>query len=509
MIPKLILSLSLKFKLLFSFEAGTLYLILFSFISTTLASTLEKPSLILGLGEQRLLRIPGLKRYTLGSHVIRILPLSLPRRDNTLPRTRLTAESESLLIKGVAPGLGDLWVWKQDGSSEHRSVRVQAKVAEDLNPPLERALGGLNEVEVFDTGRGVILRGTIQTLAESAKVRGLAENYPKEIHDQTESSAELLEEGKTHLQNWLKTSGLDGRLRVELIANILWIRGDLAQANDLLKIEKQVKTVFPAVQTEILTMPDQAPTVFFRVFLLELRRNRFQSLGLAWPGSAEGAFQVTKGGVQNLLQLDLKLQQLQGTGDAKILSQPELVVRAPGEAELFAGGELPIRLTNKFQSQVSWKTYGLTLRLKVSHTAGNKIRLDIFTEVSHLDFQNGLDQIPGIQANRMKTQVDATFNSPLLLSGLLKQWVRKDARGLPFLRDIPVLGLLFGSQDYLHERSELVAILYPYAAPPEPTARNLSQLLPKGHLPPPESWMNPREEKLLRESKDFPWNALQ
>ncbi|MEO5970448.1 MAG: hypothetical protein ABIQ95_11025, partial [Bdellovibrionia bacterium] len=242
---------------------------------------------------------------------------------------------------------------------------------------------------------------------------------------------------------------------------------------------------------------------------LELRRNRFQSLGLSWPGTTEGTFQVTQGGIQNLMQLDLKLQQLQGAGEAKILSQPELVVRAPGEAELFAGGELPIRTKTKLQNNVIWKNYGLTLRLKVTHTAGNKIRLDIFTEVSHLDFQNGLGEIPGIQANRIKTQVDATFSSPLLLSGLLKQWVRKEARGFPFLRSIPILGLLFGSRDYLQERSELVAILYPYAAPPETDSRDLIRFMPKGHLPPPESWISPREEKLLRESKDYPWNALQ
>jgi hypothetical protein len=349
-------------------------------------------------------------------------------------------------------------------------------------------------------------------------VRGLAENFPNEIKDQTDLSLELLTEGKKRLENWIQSSGLSDRLRMETIAGTLWIRGEIQTQSvsrvpslltDPFKLEKQLKSIFPAVQIEILSLPDQSPTLFFRVFLLELRRNRFQNLGLTWPGNVERAFQVTHAGIQDLVQLDLKLQQLEGTGDAKILSQPELVVRAPGEAELFAGGELPIRLKSKLQNTVIWKDYGLTLKLKVTHTAGSKIRLEIFTEVSHLDFQNGLDEIPGIQANRMKTQVDAQFKNPLLLSGLLKQWVRKDARGLPFLRQIPVLGLLFGSQDYLQERSELVAILYPYAAPPETYPGNTTRYLPKGPLPPPETWISPSEERLLRESKEYPWNALQ
>jgi pilus assembly protein CpaC len=228
--------------------------------------------------------------------------------------------------------------------------------------------------------------------------------------------------------------------------------------------------VFPRAEVELSSLPDGAPTVHFRVYLLEMRRSRFGTLGLSWPASVPGAFQVDLGAIREALSLELAIQALEGEGSVRVLSNPELVVRAPGEAELFAGGEIPVRSTSKFRSDVTWKAYGLTLKLKVTHAAGDRVRLEIATEVSHLNPQVVDDPIPGLQSNRMRTQVDARFGEPLLLSGLLQEGTREQARGLPVLRRLPVLGRLFGSEDYLNERSELVAILVPRSSPPPPPA---------------------------------------
>jgi Flp pilus assembly secretin CpaC len=137
------------------------------------------------------------------------------------------------------------------------------------------------------------------------------------------------------------------------------------------------------------------------------------------------------------------------------------------------------------------------------------VRLDIFTEVSHLDPQVSQIKIPGIQANRMKTQVDAQLGTPLFLSGLLQEGIREEARGLPLLRKIPILGKLFGSEDYIQERSELVAILYPHMNPPPLTIEKLNALLPQGPIPLPRHWIDPSQERELRNSPSFPWNALE
>lgn len=434
---------------------------------------------------------------------MRILPL--PKN----PWRSSANQNESLLLKGVLIGSGGLWIWKQDGSSEYQPIRVEKRTPGEKFPALEKALSRLEEAEVLFYGAGVVLRGTLTTLSECAKIRALVQNFPKEIHDETQVSEDLFRDAEFRLDAWLKNSSHRHQLRLEKIDQTLWIRGNVERRAELLSIEKEVHAIYPFVQTEVESLPDHSPTVYFRVFLLELKRNQFQSVGLSWPASLSGALQITSSGVRDLLKLDIALQQLEGNGNARILSSPELVVRAPGEAELFAGGELPIQSQSRYFANVSWKKYGLTLHLKVSHVAGDRIRLEVDTEVSHLDTPIAQDKIPGIQSNRMKTQVDARFGSPLLLSGLLQQGMREEAKGLPFLRKIPVLGLLFGSEDYLSERSELVAILYPRANPPPAPTSRMSLITPRGALPPPRNWISPEDERILRESRNFPWNALE
>ncbi|NDD93185.1 pilus assembly protein, partial [bacterium] len=152
---------------------------------------------------------------------------------------------------------------------------------------------------------------------------------------------------------------------------------------------------------------------------------------------------------------------LENEGSVHLLSQPELLVRAPGESQLFSGGEFPVLVRNRLQTTVVWKNFGLTLNLQVKQAAGAQVRLDLSSEMSHLDPSLTVEEIPGIQSNRMKTQIDVEFERPIVLSGLIQDELRKEARGLPLLRRIPVLGKLFSSEDFLESRSELVVVLLP------------------------------------------------
>ncbi|MGZ3707832.1 MAG: hypothetical protein ACXWPM_03235, partial [Bdellovibrionota bacterium] len=371
------------------------------------------------------------------------------------------------------------------------------------------ALSELSTVEILYTGAGVILRGRIESLSESAQIAAVAAAFPKEVQDETELSPGLLEFGQRRLEAWLRSARLTDELRIERIGPSVWVRGHLNQVRSQPVVEKQLRAIFPAVQLEIESLPDNAPTIYFRVYLLELQKKRFHNLGLSWPDLQQSAFRIVTGGIQNLLQLDLTLQMLEGEGSVRVLSNPELVVRAPGEAELFSGGELPIHMQSHFYSNVTWKPFGLTLKLKATHTSGDKVRLDISTEVSRLDNSITQGDVPGFQSNRMKTQVDARFGEPLFLSGLLQQDVRSQAKGLPFLRELPILGLLFGSEDYQNGKSELVAILLPEVSPPKANTQKLVSSFPRGPVPFPRNWLSPEQERDLRSSPNFPWNALQ
>ena len=460
----------------------------------------------LRVGEQRLVRIQGLERFSVGGEAIRVTSLKPPKSAQT---ARLT----SLMIKGVRPGGADLWVWKADGSTETRTIRVDPEPARGSHESaargaLSEALNGLNETEVLQTSDGVILRGTVSDSSEATRISALTRGFPQAVKDETEPGESLILDGEKRLKAWLEKSKLTG-LRVERISQALWLRGSVTDPKLLAQTEREARLRFPKVELDIQSLSDSSPVVHFKVFLLEIRRSRFGALGVQWPDLIQAASLTTQT-LRDTLRLDLAIQALEGEGSARVLSNPELVVRAPGEAELFSGGELPIHTSSQYFASVNWKPYGLSLKLKVTQVTGDKVRLDIQTEVSHLAPEVNQDStVPALEANRMKTQVDARFGSPLLLSGLLKQDYRERSRGLPFLQKIPILGALFGTEDFQNERSELVAILLPHAAPPPAPLEEVERQLPRGHVPIPRNAISLEQERGLRADQRFPWNAFE
>ncbi len=461
--------------------------------------TVELPPIILGQGEQRLIKIPDLVRYSLGGNAVKILPIP----------TKKQYHDNALLIKGAVIGNSDLWVWKKNNRLEHRTITVEKNASlPRAERDLLKTLAQLEECEIIYSGEKIIVRGTVLTNKERGKISALSRLNPNKIFDETILSDSLVKETKTALKNWLGANNLSNKLIVSQFGNDLWVEGAIKDFEKRKELERQILSLFPITKIKLHSLPDNAPTVYFRVFLLEVKHHTLSSIGIGWPAQKTGAFTAAPWKLTPSLDLDLTLNFLEQNGDLNILSRPELVVRAPGEAEFFAGGELPIKVRNKYTSNINWKPYGLTLRLKVTHSDGERIRLDIHTEISQLDANIGDNQTPGLQSNRMKTQVDAYFGIPLLLSGLLQNSTRKQVQGLPFLKQIPILGSLFGSEDFLQEKSELVAILLPAAVPPKPSSHLSRNFYPSGPIPIPRNWISPQEEMLIQNHPEYPWNAL-
>ena len=288
----------------------------------------------------------------------------------------------------------------------------------------------------------------------------------------------------------------------------LSVVGGLSHTQWVNAVTQRIPQIQPLTSIEIQTISDNNPTIYFKVFLLEVKKELITDLGLSWPSLNPVLFQLSPAKFWVGPNLDLSIHALSEKGLARVLSSPELVVRAPGQAELFAGGELPIRQRSKFNDNILWRSIGLSLKLDVKEYGGEKVRLSIETEMSHLDSALTNDHMPGVQSNRLKTQVDATFGKPILLSGLLQESVRERVKGLPWLSDLPVLGSLFGSEDYQNDRSELVAILLPQHEPPANPMQRVSSEIPKGYLPLPRNFIDTDSLSNLKNHASYPWNAL-
>lgn len=459
----------------------------------------DGPTIVLHLHEQRLLDWPELARYSLvGPNVqARALPSNVGRA------------RDKLLLRGTHAGVSDLLLFKADGSSEHRRIEVLDRPIAPLPKETSSILSRLEECEILGGGSQVILRGIVSKLEEARKIDAAIEQGHGAVKEEVELSPDLILRQKREVETWIAAHSLQTRFQVSNEAGRLLIRGSTRTPQLRDQAIHAIRLRAPLATLEISTLSDSSPTVYFQIFLLEIKKSRSQSLGLNWNTPVENAFRVTPTRIASNLGIDIALQALETDGALKVLSNPEIAVRAPGEAELFSGGELPIHLDTRFYSNVNWKSYGLSLKIKVIEANGETVRLDIVTEMSHLDRSTANKDVPGIQSNRMKTQVDASFGIPLLLSGLTTEQTREDAKGLPYLRRIPILGALFGSQDYLNDRSELVAMLVPRPVPPRAPHRAIERLTPKGPLPLIESQWSEREIERLREDPSYPWSLFQ
>ncbi len=470
------------------------WLLSFTFLAsiTTQAevSSLSLAPLYLEVGEQRSLEFPQLERFSVsgnGVHYVRI------------------PKENQILLKAIKPGSATLTVISKLHRTETLLIRVEQKKTFQRPNSLLQALNSLRSTEVIDQGDRFVLRGTVSQLPEAQAIASLVEKYPNHILDDTRIETSWLERNQREILALISSYP---SLSFSQAEGGLSVSGGLPHSYLKDSLVRKIKAIQPLTHIEIQTISDQNPTVYFKVFLLEVKKALLTSLGVNWANPNGALLQVSP--TQFLMNntVDLSINTLSQEGMIRVLSSPELVVRAPGQAELFAGGELPIRQTTKFAESVVWKNVGLSLKLDVKEFGGEKVRLNIETEMSHLDEALSNDRIPGIQSNRMKTQVDGTMGKPLLLSGLLQEDLRHQVKGLPWLMNLPIIGKLFGSEDYQKDRSELVAVLLPHREPPKNPQLRISSDLPKGYLPLPRTSLSAEEQAALKQDRNFPWNVL-
>ena len=106
--------------------------------------------------------------------------------------------------------------------------------------------------------------------------------------------------------------------------------------------------------------------------------------------------------------------------------------------------------------------------------AEGHINLHVNPEVSQLTNQgsvqlaagNSTIQIPALTVRRAETSVELGSGQSFVIAGLLQDTGTETISGLPFLKDLPVLGALFRSTAYQRNETELVIMVTPYVVRP-------------------------------------------
>jgi pilus assembly protein CpaC len=207
------------------------------------------------------------------------------------------------------------------------------------------------------------------------------------------------------------------------------------------------------------------PLVRVQIILAEVRKKAMSRIGIEWPGSIGGQLLPSP-----LLpasgELLIGLNALEENGLGKILASPTLLCRSGKAAEFLAGGEFPIRITGHKANDLTWKKHGVLLKIAPVADYSGRMSIAITTEVSIIDSAHVVEGVPGLLTNRIETHFDLSRSRTIALSGLIKKEWGEARAGLPGLVNIPILGALFGSQDYREDRTELVVFVTPEVLKP-------------------------------------------
>jgi general secretion pathway protein D len=160
------------------------------------------------------------------------------------------------------------------------------------------------------------------------------------------------------------------------------------------------------------------------------------------------------------------VQALQGSKDSRLLADPNAVVLENEEAIFEKVQEIPYQQLTQTQQggsigTTSFKKAGITLRVTPKISAEGLIRMNVNPEVSRLVGFTPGDNQPIIDTNSAQTVLTIANKQTVAIGGLRQRSDVGEFNGIPYLKDLNVVGRLFRSSDLTVNESELVVFIVP------------------------------------------------
>jgi pilus assembly protein CpaC len=167
-------------------------------------------------------------------------------------------------------------------------------------------------------------------------------------------------------------------------------------------------------------------------------------------------------------------------GLVRVLAEPNVMAISGQEGSFLAGGKfyVPVAQDNN-KVTLEEKEFGVGLRFTPTVLSGGRINLRVAPEVSELSREgigvtaNGMTGtaiLPLITTRRASTTVQLYDGQSFAIGGLIKNNLVTNLKGLPVLGEVPILGALFRSTDYQHDRTELVFVITAHLVKPLPAS---------------------------------------
>jgi pilus assembly protein CpaC len=377
-------------------------------------------------------------------------------------------------ITGNITGTTNMILWQHKKVAAIYDIEVVYDISR-LKEKLHEVLPNETDIRVIATRDSITLSGTVSSTTNLSQALALAESYAGYIIKKVETSTT---QGKGTTKKKGKYNESESEKKIE------WVR-EARKVSNLLQVA--------GVQQ-----------VMLEVRVAEMSRNLTKRLGINFHYVQSGEFGIgLLGGLTQVvppINSDLLsgpvginvspavnalfrfnkhkasstwtgfVDALKEDGLVKILAEPTLIALSGQSASFLAGGEFPVPLVLAETAEVVFKPYGVQLSFTPTVLSETKISIKVQPEVSELDYsvavQFGGYVVPGVSTRKAATVVELDDGQSFAIAGLLKETVQEVISKFPLLGDIPILGVLFRSEAFLKNETELVIIVTPHLVKP-------------------------------------------
>ena len=226
--------------------------------------------------------------------------------------------------------------------------------------------------------------------------------------------------------------------------------------------------------------------VMLKVTVAEVRRDIIKQLGVDLNGTfnygtavvnlnTQNAFSATGQPLSNTAfagkwnNVTATVRAMDRAGVIRTLAEPNLTAISGETATFLAGGEFPFPVPQAGTPPtigIQFKKFGVSLMFTPVVLSEGRISLKVMTEVSELSTAGGVTiqgtTVPSIVTRRAETTVEIPSGGSLAMAGMIQEQTKQQINGVPSLMQVPILGSLFKSRDYINNQTELMILVTPY-----------------------------------------------
>ena len=180
--------------------------------------------------------------------------------------------------------------------------------------------------------------------------------------------------------------------------------------------------------------------------------------GGASPAVSGATSAITASLLDNNLQI--AISNLMGDASTEVLASPQVSTMDNTEAQVFMGDKVSIRvIDDSGESSTQLVETGIKLTVTPHVSGDNRIMLDLHPENNSYDYDSKGEIV--ISTQEAKTKVVVADGETVVIGGLTRNETQESESGIPFLKDIPLLGNLFKYSRKSVVKKDLVIFVTP------------------------------------------------